>query len=349
MPQQSFRQPSNSAIDRTQSDPTVSDTTPKVSFKWKREGRFSPDYLCNMVGKSTNPDGSKRKHQEPDIAIALFKNLREITLYESNLARTEMEDLKGLEIVTILAAIVLREVFHSTLQEAFNVSGDSAKTPPARPTIISNLSSSPPPQQSHHAYNPSQRPSSRQHHRPSAIESTQRLPLETGSERPSVTASNPTLPPTDPRSQWELDREATQLKKQVEREEHERRKAERAETRRIKKMLEDEERQWNEAERKRKADIDRETDRLRREFEDEQRRLGLPQRPHSAQAFGQRQHGNPPRWPQQGPSLQAVPQSTGGSSRPEAQPKRKKNFWGLRSGTGMDNPSRVRKKQSTMF
>ena len=348
MPQQTFRQPSNSVIDRTQSDPTYLDLTPKINFRWKREGRFSPDYVCSIVGKSTNPDGSKRKHREPDITTALFKNFREITLYEPNLARAEMEDPKGLEVVTLLGAIVLREVFHSTLQEAFNVSDSSSHDIQNRP-ILTKLNTSPPPQQPRHSHDASHRPSSRQHQRPSTIESTQRLPLGSTATEIPVSALHLRPPPTDPRSQWELDREAAALKKQVEKEENDRRKAERAETKRIKKMLEEEERQWAEAERKRQAEIDRETERLKREFENEQRRLGLPQRPHSAQPLGQNHHRQPHLRPHRGQYLQAVPRPPIGSSGSEVVTKKKKSFWGLRGGGEMDDGRRLRKKQSTVF
>ena len=121
MPQQSFRQPSNSALDRTQSDPTASETTPKIKFKWKKEGKLSREYVCSLSGKSTNPDGSKRKNKEPDITIALFKHLKEITLYEPNLNRVDMEDPKGLEVVLLLSSIVIREVYNAHIKEVFNI------------------------------------------------------------------------------------------------------------------------------------------------------------------------------------------------------------------------------------
>ncbi|KAL9598266.1 MAG: hypothetical protein Q9179_003972, partial [Wetmoreana sp. 5 TL-2023] len=55
--------------------------------------------------------------------------------------------------------------------------------------------------------------------------------------------------------------------KQVEREERERRRAEHAETKRVKRMLEEEERKA----RQKQLEIDKETERLKREFEKEQR------------------------------------------------------------------------------
>lgn len=93
MPQQTFRQPSASALDRSQNDPAGSDLTPKIAFKWRKDSKLSKDLACLLSGKSTNPDGSKRKNKEPDITISIFKALKEVTLYEPNLQRVEIEDL----------------------------------------------------------------------------------------------------------------------------------------------------------------------------------------------------------------------------------------------------------------
>lgn len=262
MPQQSFRQPSVSSIDRTQSDPTASETTPKLRFKWKKDGKLSKDYVCSLSGKNTNPDGSKRKNHEPDITLAIFKHLREITMYEPNLSRVEMEDPKGLEVVMLLSAIVIREVYNGHIRESFNVSDaprrSSGELPPRK-------SSSDRTHRQRHDIPPSQTTPQLPSQRPP-------LPVQTPISRP---------PPTDPRSQWEIDAETARLKKQVEREERERRRAEHAETKRVKRMLEDEERKA----RQKQLEIDRETERLKREFEREQRHAQtnpkppLPSRP----------------------------------------------------------------------
>ena len=46
-----------------------------------------------LAGKST--DGKKSK--EPDITIAMFRKGKELTLYQPNMHRVEVEDMKGLE------------------------------------------------------------------------------------------------------------------------------------------------------------------------------------------------------------------------------------------------------------
>lgn len=345
MPQQSFRQPSNSIVDRTQNDPTASETTPKVSFRWKKDGKLSKDYVCYIAGKSTNPDGSKRKNKEPDIPISLFRQLQEITLYESNLSRIEMEDPKGLEIVLLLGAIVIREVYSSQMQEAFNITEASIHVPNIRePT---SPRPQPPGLPSRATYQPPQISS------PQSFEQNQNH-----SVRP---------PPTDPRSQWELDAETARLKKQVEKEERERKRADHAETKRVKKMIEAEEREAArlkaERDRKKQAEIDRETERLRREFEAERMRAqqgGLyvappVQRAHSAQP---RISGTRPQQRRtSGPYMQPLVENAAASNFSLAlapgrsdgnQIKAKKSFWGIGGGS-REPEGRLTKKRSSVF
>lgn len=279
MPQQTFRRPSASALDRIQNDPTAADTTPKINFKWRKEGTLSKNMVCSLSGKSTSPDGSKRKNTEPDITIAMFKHLKEITLYEPNMNRVDMEDPKGLEIVLLLSAAIIRDVYYGQIRETFNITEaprrssngavPSSKTSSAATAALYNA---PPP-----------RRRSRSPRSSSAALHSQDTPSNPSSRPPlNNQIPNPRPPPTDPRSQWELDAETARLKKQVEHEERERKRAEHKEMKRLKKMVEEEER---EARRKR-AEIDKETERLRREYLDEQNRLDsrvsrppLPQRP----------------------------------------------------------------------
>lgn len=248
MPQQSFRQPSVSSIDRTQSDPTASENTPKLRFKWKKDGKLSKDYACSLSGKSTNLDGSRRKNKEPDITLSIFKHLKEITMYEPNLSRVEMEDPKGLEVVMLLSAIVIREVCNGQIRETFNVTDAPRRLSGERP--------------------PRKNSSDRTNRQRNDLPPLQTLP-SLQSQKPLN--QNPTFnirpPPTDPRSQWEIDAETARLQKQVEREERERRRREHAETKRVKKMLEEEEQRA----RQKQSEIDKETERLKREYEKEQR------------------------------------------------------------------------------
>ncbi|KAI9739113.1 MAG: hypothetical protein M1834_007326 [Cirrosporium novae-zelandiae] len=142
MPMQTFRQPSVSTIDRTLDDPAASAITPKLRFRWRRDGIAKKDLVCTLSGRSTNPDGSKQRNREPDITIALFRHLREITVYEPNLSRVEMEDFKGLEIVLLLGAAVIRDVYYTPIKEAFNID-NVVPSPTILPSLPIRKNSSP--------------------------------------------------------------------------------------------------------------------------------------------------------------------------------------------------------------
>ncbi|PWY78363.1 hypothetical protein BO70DRAFT_363242 [Aspergillus heteromorphus CBS 117.55] len=121
MPQHSFRQPSSSTLDRTQTDPAMADTTPKLRFTWRKDGKLSKDMTCFMSGKTTTIPETKAKSKEPDITVSIFKGQRELTLYEPNLYRVEMEDFKGLEVVLLLGAVTIRDVYFASMKDAFHV------------------------------------------------------------------------------------------------------------------------------------------------------------------------------------------------------------------------------------
>ena len=362
MPQQSFRKPSTSALDRTQSDPTASETTPKLGFRWKKDGKLSKDYVCSLSGKSTNPDGSKRKNKEPDITIGLFRHFKEITIYEPNLSRVDMEDPKGLEVVLLLGAIVIREVFSSNIREAFNITETSRRNSAENSHSNPNL---PPRRHRNTVSNPSS---------PPVLLSQS----PTSSSRP---------PPTDPRSQWELDAETARLRQAQEAEERARRKAEHAETKRVQRMLEEEER----TAREKQKEVDRETERLRKLYGKEQQQslaqLNQSARPgpqlpsrHSYQPSLQpmqqghavtnyppapvpRPHSAAPS-PYVASNLQQPHQdafdissasgfigssSGGGLGVPAKAPKKKSSFFGLGGLRGGDESSRLTKQRSTVF
>lgn len=140
MPVQSFRTPSASTLDRTQDDPLASEITPKICFKWKKDSKLSKDLVCFLSGVSTNPDGSKKKNKEPDITVAIFRALKEITFYEPNLQRVELEDMKGFEVVLLLGAAILRDVYFGQIKDTFNI-GSSAATSP-RPVLAGAIGGS---------------------------------------------------------------------------------------------------------------------------------------------------------------------------------------------------------------
>lgn len=335
MPQQTFRQPSSSTLDRTQHDPSAHEATPTIELKWKREGKLSKDLICNLSAKSKNPDGSKRKHREPDIPMAFFRNMREMTVYEPNLSRVDIEDTKGFEVVLLLGAIVIKDVYFGQMRETFNISEASHQNTLTavgrRSSVEANKSSNqrpgPPPRR--HEASPNQ-----------------------GPKPPPETMSKP--PPTDPRSQWEIDAETARLMKVVEQEERARKRREKDDEKRARQVAEEE----ATAARRLQASIDKETERLRKEYEQEQRRIHNAQKGKATQAR--------PAVPSQaspGPYLQpymsgaasgqypARPASSTGflGGGPAVKPK-KSGFFGLRGGGGGDEGgNKLVKKTSAIF
>ena len=260
MPQQTFRQPSTSAIDRTLNDPVADELTPKIALKWKKDGKFGKDLGCFHSGKTINTDGGKKKNKEPEITVAFFQAQKGVTMYEPNLNRIEVEDMKGFEIVLLLSAIVIRDVYFGTLEQVFNISD----SPAARKTAASPQHADAGLVIDPYSGGPSNSPRPHRTSRPNN---------PAGPKAPS----GGRVPPTDPRSQWEIDAETARLKKEVKSEERERKRKEDARQQRTKKMLEAEEK-----EKKRKqAEIDKETERLKKLYGLQgQPSPGLPTRPH---------------------------------------------------------------------
>ncbi|KAI3337061.1 hypothetical protein HD806DRAFT_475537 [Xylariaceae sp. AK1471] len=334
IPQQTFRLPSSSKLDRQQNDPVANSLTPKILFKWKRESKFNKDMTCYMSGRSV--DGKKSK--EPDITVAFYKHGREpaITIYEPNLRRIEVEDRKGLEVVMLLGAEVIREIYLSPNRDSFNTNG----APPSRRKNSRPLAPSPgSPKPDHYAMT-------------SAI----------GGAAPRKTTSPVTQQPTPPQ-----DVEIKRLQAVAQQEERERERRDKAEQKRIKKMLEDEERE----QRKRQAEVEKETERLRREFGMAGQNYGpkpnLPPRPSpnpSSNAGRPALHlqtpAPPPRpvsagprpagagyssWfsgPALGPGMVPPPTQFFGSAQPQSQARP-----GRRRGGSGDG--KIHKKKSTFF
>lgn len=135
MPQRTFRVPSASTLDRTLSDPAAADVTPKLKFSWRKDGKLSKDLSCLLHGKSSTIPDTRTKSREPDITVALFQGLRELTLYEPNLYRVEMEDFKGLEVALLLAAVAIRDIFFGPAKEAFHIAAGGSTVASGRPQV----------------------------------------------------------------------------------------------------------------------------------------------------------------------------------------------------------------------
>lgn len=332
MPQQTFRTPSTSALDRQQSDPSANITTPQINFMWKREGKLSKDMACYMTGKSN--EVVKKKHKEPDIIVGMFQALRELTIYESNYHRIEIEDPKGLEVVLLLTAAVLKDVFFSPLREAFNVgefeqqrtvrkhsssinlfnSGMPRKTSPVQQNELLavpgiNAALSAPPTRAGPGPGPQSAAMGGLYSPPSSVNDDRRksLPhLRTASAPPPHTEP----PPADPRTQWAIDNETARLRaqsdaqrRQLEATRREQERLDAAEAKRLQKQMEAQEKER----RKKQAEIDKETERLRKKYGNQQDLLPpLPPRQANQYAPGPSQQYSAQSYPAQ-QNWQATP------------------------------------------
>lgn len=253
---QSFKMPTTSQLDRQTNEPRA-DFRPRIMFKWKRDSRLSKDMTCYNVGKSLG----KHKSKEPDITVALFKMSREtaITVYEPNLQRVEMEDRKGLDIVLVIGAEVIRDLYLAPEKrpDLFNM-GAGAPVGVANGKR-KNSRPSPPP-----AGLPAARPGAIA--RPPTNGSPMAMSGALGAAPPTTSTANVPATYNNRPNASAVDAETERLKRMVDEEERrarkeaaEREKRDREEAKRIEKMLKQEEND----KRRRQAEVDQETERLK--------------------------------------------------------------------------------------
>lgn len=382
MPQHTFRQPSSSTLDRTQIDPAMADVTPKLRFGWRKDSKLSKDLTCLLSGKTAMTPETKTKSKEPDITISIFKGLREMTLYEPNLYRVEMEDFKGLEVVLLLGAVTIRDVFFTSIEKAFSISHDVQKptqkpVPAATPAAAQKPAPKPVPSTTatangHHKAQPQQ---PQQPPAMSGALNANARPRPGGPERPRVTIpqQNKPLPESVSQSQSQPHPQP-HLQSYPQQTHH----SPDTDLRRQKKQQEANEK----ARRKKQADIEKETKRLQKIYgkEEEQVRRSQQQRPAHPQPQRQPQRPAQHRPTQSQPSRPRLPPRPGPGSGPylhapssgqtgrrhnahasvqflPLQPQqvspglqqKKSSFFGLRRSSEEKNKEKLAKKRSSMF
>lgn len=252
MPQQTFRLPSASTLDYGANDPAAEVTTPQITFMWKRDGR--KDLKCFVTGKNTDKNKKKKGGKEPPIIVAMFEDFKDLTVYESNLHRVEMEDYKGLEVVLLLSAAVIRDMWCGQKKDVFN-SGAVARKNSACTGLLGRKPSMPLLNTSTANLSATTQPNGL----PGRMQRQQSIPEPVP----------PGTLPVDPRQQWEIDQETARLQKlyinerqaeDVKRKDRARRDEE--EARRIRKMLEQEEKERQ----RQQGAIDKESQRMQRMY-----------------------------------------------------------------------------------
>lgn len=239
IPERTFKLPSVSRLDQETGSNEVSDLSPKILFHWKRDGRLNRDMTCYMSGKSV---GGK-KSKEPDITVAMYRGEKQgdaLSIYEPNMARVEVEDRKGLEVVLLLSAVVVRDLHFAPRQNPFNISSAGTASAPA----------------------------------PAGGARRGSRPLAPSPSDPTLVsgalgnAPPPARPPPNSNAakQAEIEAETRRLQAMVAEEERQRReRLARQEEEQTRRMLQRE--QEEEAQRRRRqAEVDSETERLRREY-----------------------------------------------------------------------------------
>lgn len=259
MPEKSFKLPSRSRIDRDAPEPVVADLIPKVIFRWKRDSRMSRDMTCYMSGKTVGGE----KNKEPDITVALFKGGKtegSVAIYEPNLARVEVEDRKGLEVVLLLSAEIIRDLYLAPRADPFNTAGApppnlaGRTSPNAGATNTLQKQPAVPAGAAMSGAMGNAKPAASQPPPP------QTQPL------PSKSAHGPGPSGSDPKRNADIDAEKRRVQALVEQEKQksrDRERRDREEQERIKKMLEREEREEKD---RKKREVEEETERLRKQY-----------------------------------------------------------------------------------
>lgn len=316
-----------------------------------------PQLRCSLVSPANLPSipgtasaSKKAGANEPDIPIAMFlglgekKGIGEITIIQSNLKRVEVEDLKGLEVVLLLSAMAIGDIWFQSTNQMFNLN------PPIRGS----------------ANGTARRKNS--------------MPLAAATPTIAVSAPEPRSPPTTSpqhgkpppndasfaarfqqqqqshqrRHSTPMDADAEYSRRVQEEEKRKRRIAEK-EQEEIRKMLAEEE---SRERRKREEDINRETERLKRIYEAERaeymargaRNAAQPQRVSS-----QQRNQRPPVVGGSGGMMMPPPQGgRGGAANDEKKLGSRKSFLGLKFGSSSSSKEEEKKKKlskkgSSMF
>lgn len=129
LPKRSFVTPSNAGIDAYYRPPETGDEE-RLTFRWRKEGgALSRKQLrCSLVSPGNLPNSKKKQGAgEPDVTVAIFEGLGdkkgagELVMMEGGLKRVECEDIKGLEMVLVMGARIINDVYFCNTQRIFEM------------------------------------------------------------------------------------------------------------------------------------------------------------------------------------------------------------------------------------
>ena len=149
LPKTSFLEPTGSKLDVDLGvTRRILSTVPLATFRWRKEGGVlsKSSLRCSLIhsnitpldefGGGTTSDSYGRKKgsgsgsSEPEITVAIFSNginagksagKGEITIFEPNLNRVEVEDRKGLEVTLVVTAMAIADVYFGDMRTGFNL------------------------------------------------------------------------------------------------------------------------------------------------------------------------------------------------------------------------------------
>lgn len=325
-----------------------------------------PQLRCSLVSPANLPTPSggtstkKAGANEPDIPIAMFTSLGdkrgtgEITIYQSNLKRVEVEDLKGLEVVLLLSAMAIGDIWFLPTNTVFNLNppirGGAGGTSRGRKNSFPLASA--PPVVTISAPQPHPPTSSPQHgKKPMAASFAARFQQQEQSHQ-----RRHSTPAEDSEYARRVHEEAARKRVLAEQEQHQ-----------IRRMLAEEEVREK---RRREEEVNRETERLRSIYEQERQehmargaRNALPQRVVSSPHRPMSQQWLPQQRPQQGPPATngnggVKPPAASGSGGPTAQGRtgalkveetkklnNRKSFLGLKFGGSSEVKEKEKEKE----
>ncbi|KAF3903184.1 hypothetical protein ABW20_dc0100292 [Dactylellina cionopaga] len=157
LPRRSFRQPTGSRLDVEVARTSALPPSDVSTFRWRKDGGVvsKTSLRCTMLSAASasgDKHAKKKGGAEPDITVAIMDKLKDVTIYEPSLHRVDVEDKKGLELVLVLTATVIADIYFMPPSSSFNVgiqpataATSSPNVRPQRPmpTVVPGITGSP--------------------------------------------------------------------------------------------------------------------------------------------------------------------------------------------------------------
>ncbi|KAJ6256218.1 hypothetical protein Dda_9053 [Drechslerella dactyloides] len=259
LPRHSFRQPTGSRLDAQVARNAALPPSDVSTFRWRKDGGVvsKTSLRCTMLSTasvSTDKHARRKGGSEPDIVVAIMDKLKDVTIYEPNLQRVDVEDKKGLEVVLLLTATVIADIYFMPPATSFNVGPQSA--------VTATPSSSQQPQRPSPTVFPGE-PSGRRRSGSGSVSPVKQSPTHTLLKIPSPSNNAPTIVNNNVlRDTAALQRQRLQEDRRRAEEEKQRAREVAADEKRLRKMLELEAKER----RKREEQVNAETERLKKQY-----------------------------------------------------------------------------------